>query len=211
MNTALANVLFPSYRRQVLGLLLLHPGQRYHLREIARLTATAPGTLGRELAKLVDAGLLIRCPQGNQTIYTANTASPVFAELASILRKTSGLADVLAQALAPLAPQIHAAFVFGSMAHAGARAGSDVDVLLIGEGFGYGDVVAALYPAQEQLGREINPKLYSPAEWKTLAQADGAFYRDVMGNPKLFLIGSEDELGQLGEDRPTGKNRRATE
>ena len=76
---------------------------------------------------------------------------------------------------------------------------------------GDGDVVAALYPAQEQLGREINPKLYSPAEWKTLAQADGAFYRNVMGNPKLFLIGSEDELGQLGEDRPTGKNRRATE
>lgn len=195
MNTALANVLFPGYRRSVLGLLLLHPEQRYHLREIARLTSTTPGTLARELAKLVEAGLLVRSPQGNQIAYAANTASPVFDELASILRKTSGLADVLAQALLPLAERIRVAFVFGSSASGKARVGSDVDVLVIGEDLGYGEVVTALYPAQETLGREINPKLYSPAEWQKLAAGDGAFYREVMTKAKLFLIGSENELG----------------
>jgi len=195
MNSALANILFPGYRRGVLGLLLLHPENSYHVREIARLTATTPGTLARELSKLVEAGLLTRSPQGNQVLYAANTASPVFEELASILRKTTGLADVLAQALAPLAGRVRAAFVFGSSASGKARPGSDVDVLLIGEDLGYGEVVSALYPAQETLGREINPKLYSLAEWRKLAQADGAFYRDVMAKPKLFLMGGKDELG----------------
>ncbi|KRG84347.1 DNA polymerase subunit beta [Stenotrophomonas daejeonensis] len=195
MDTALANVLFPGYRRGVLGLLLLHPENSYHQREIARLTGTTSGTLARELAKLVEAGLLTRSPRGNQVLYAANTRSPVFEELASILRKTSGLADVLAQALLPLAERIRVAFVFGSNASGKARTGSDVDVLLIGEGLGYGEVVTALYPAQETLGREINPKLYSPAEWQKLAAGDGTFYREVMAKPKLFLIGGEDELG----------------
>lgn len=62
-----------------------------------------PGTLTRELAKLAGAGLLKREKRGNQQVCGANTASPVFAELASILRKTSDLADVLTQALAPVA------------------------------------------------------------------------------------------------------------
>lgn len=73
MNSALANILFPGCRRGVLGLLLLHPENSYHVREIARLTATTPGTLARELSKLVEAGLLTRSPQGSQVLYAANT------------------------------------------------------------------------------------------------------------------------------------------
>ena len=56
--SALASLLFKEYRRQVLGLLLLHPDESYHMREIARLTHTQPGTLHKELAKLAEAGIL---------------------------------------------------------------------------------------------------------------------------------------------------------
>src|SRR5690606_34594426 len=94
MPTSPASTLFSDYRRRVLGLLLLHPEQRYHLREIARLTGTVPGTLTRELAKLTEAGLLVRESVGRQTFYRANRQSPIFEELASIIRKTSGLAEV---------------------------------------------------------------------------------------------------------------------
>ena len=45
------SILFSEYRRRVLGLLLLHPEERYHVREIARLTNTTAGTLHRELSK----------------------------------------------------------------------------------------------------------------------------------------------------------------
>lgn len=122
-NAALTNILFPEYRRRVLALLLLRPGEVFHVREIARLTSTTPGTLTRELSKLTEAGLLLRNEKGRHVEYGANTASPVFAELASILRKTSGLADELASALAPLAHRLSAAFVYGSMASGKASAG----------------------------------------------------------------------------------------
>ncbi|MNO72091.1 hypothetical protein D3C76_630260 [compost metagenome] len=194
---SLATLLFSDYRRKVLGLLLLHPEARYHLREISRLTGTQPGTLTRELGKLADAGVLLKERQGNQLLYSANRECPVFEELASILRKTSGLADVLREALLGIAEQVEVAFVFGSMASGKASASSDIDLMLIGD-CGFADVVERLYPLQAQLRREINPKVYSVAEWQNLVVQQGAFVRDVLGKPRLFVLGSEDELHMIG-------------
>ena len=194
----LSSVLFTEYRRRVLGQLLLHPGQRYYLREIARLTATVPGTLKRELTKLELAGVLTVEKVGNQAHYQANPDCPIFEELASILRKTSGLADILSGGLMPVAEQIEVAFVFGSMASGKSNAGSDIDLMVIGEA-SFGEVVQLLHPLQQLLGREINPKLYSRAEWKKLVQAQSAFVRDVLGKPRLFVIGTEKNMTANGE------------
>jgi DNA-binding transcriptional ArsR family regulator len=194
MQQSLSELLFPGYRRRVLGLLLLHPDEALHGREIARRTGLPAGTLNRELARLADAGLLKRERRGNQLLYSAERACPVFEELASILRKTSGVADVLAAALAPVRERIRAAFVYGSVAGARARAGSDVDLIVIG-GLGFGDAVKLLHPAQETLGREISPRVYSVKEWKQKRRAPDAFLRDVLAKPKIFFIGSEHELG----------------
>lgn len=200
MQQSLASILFPEYRRRVLGLLLLRPNEALHGREVARRTGLPSGTITRELTKLAEAGLLQREKRGNQQLYSANTANPVFAELASILRKTSGLADVLAQALAPVAPQLRAAFVYGSMAQGRESAGSDVDVMLIGE-VGFGRAVELLHPAQADLGREINPSVFSVAEFSAKASAE-PFLRDVLAKPKIFLIGNDHDLAELAGYQP---------
>ena len=108
-------LLFTAYRRQVLGLLLLRPDDGLHVREISRLTGVPAGSLHRELRTLTEAGLLLREPAGNQVRYRANRAAPLYPELAEIFRKTTGLADVLHDALAPLGKKIQLAFVFGSL------------------------------------------------------------------------------------------------
>ena len=115
MAADLVSLLFRDYRRRVLGLLLLHPDEQYHVREIARLTGTVAGTLHKELASLAEAGILVKEVSGNQLLYGANRACPIFEELAGILRKTSGPVDVLTEALAPLAKHIRAAFVMDVM------------------------------------------------------------------------------------------------
>ena len=92
MHRSLASLLFPEYRRRVLGLLLLKPNEALHGREIARRTGLSAGTITRELGKLAEVGLLKREKRGNQQVYSADTSGPIYAELASILRKTSGLA-----------------------------------------------------------------------------------------------------------------------
>jgi len=200
MHHSLASVLLPEYRRRVLGLQLLRPEEALHGREIARRTGLPAGTVTRELTKLAEVGLLHRERRGNQQVYRANTRSPVFSELAGILRKTSGLADVLAQALAPVAPKLRAAFIFGSIAQGRESAGSDVDLILIGD-LGFAQAVELLHAAQATLGREVNPKVFTASEF-TSKVATGAFLRDVLAKPKIFLIGSDHDLAELAGRQP---------
>ena len=192
--------LFPEYRRRVLGLLLLHPESRYHVREIARLTSTVPGSLHRELSKLANAQVLIREVSGNQVYYQANRSFPIFEELASILRKTSGLVDVLANALAPIADKVEVAFVFGSAARGTENIGSDIDVLMIGE-LSFTEAVTALHPVQSIVMREINPKIYQKAQWNKLVVKKDAFIQEILENKKLFIIGAPNDL-----EKPTRKS-----
>lgn len=196
MQQSLSSILFPEYRRRVMGLLLLHPNEALHGREIARRTGLSHGALTRELAGLAKAGVLKRDQRGNQVLYRADTHCLVFQELASILRKTSGLADLLIEALTPLADQIQVAFIFGSIARDQARTGSDIDIMLMGQ-VDFVDGVKALYPVQETLGREINPIIYSVEEFCRKCSTDDPFLKNVLNGEKLFLIGDEHDLGKL--------------
>ena len=197
MHQSLSSTLFPGYRRRVLGLLLLHPEESLHGREIARRTGLPPGTLTRELKRLADVGLLNCERRGNQLAYSANRQSPIFEELAGILRKTSGLVDVVAEALEPLTDSIDVAFIFGSVARGTETPGSDVDLMIIGS-VDFGVVVDALHLAQQQLSRDINPKVFTPRDWRNRLEGRDPFLREVVAGKKLFLIGGENGLKELG-------------
>lgn len=190
----LMDVLFGHYRQRALTVLLLNPEQDYHVRELARLTDTTAGTLHKELARLAEAGLLLRREQGNQVRYQANPQCPVFAELASLFRKTTGAVAVLAELLAPLQPQL--ALVFGSYARGSENANSDIDLLVIADA-SFADVARALYPAQESLQREINPVLYSAAELRRRADAGDGLISEILKQPRLYLTGNDHDLAKL--------------
>ncbi|QDQ26885.1 nucleotidyltransferase domain-containing protein [Chitinimonas arctica] len=192
----LADLLLGTQRRKVLSLLLLHPELSLHVRELARQTAIQPGTLNRELGKLAAAGVLLRQRVGNQVHYQANPACPVFEELAGLLRKTSGLATVLADALAPIAEHIQSALVFGSVARGKETTSSDIDVLVLGD-VGFADVVEHLHPIQETLRREINPVVYRIADFREKLVTGNTWAREVAVQPKLFLMGTADDFAKL--------------
>lgn len=204
MHRSLAAVLLPGYRRSVLGLLFLRPDESFHGREVARRTGLPAGTVTRELRRLAEVGLLERESRGNQVVYRANRRSPVFEEVASILRKTSGLGDELTQALEPLSEDIRVAFVFGSMAGGSQQEGSDIDVIVIGDA-DFGAVIDAFYPLQKSLGREINAKVFTVSEWIAKVKAKSAFTTDVLKKPKVFLSGNEDELTSLARKEPRSR------
>lgn len=196
----LVELLFGTYRRRILALLLLHPEQSFYVREIMRLTGVPSGSLHREITALADAGLLTRSASGNQVRYQADRACPIFEELAGVFRKTAGLADVLREALEPLGKAVSIAFVFGSVAQGKERATSDVDVMVLGSAR-FERVVEALIPAGERLQREINPVVMAPEEFRKKMKARDRFASRVAREPKLFLIGDAGELGELAQDR----------
>ncbi len=190
--SSIADALFPKVRQRVLAVLFGAPDRSFYTNEVIGLAQSGAGAVQRELADLAGAGLLTVRKQGNQKHFQANAASPVFAELRGLVLKTMGLADVLRAALVPLAPQIERAFVFGSIAKQQDTAASDVDLLVVSDTLGYGEVFAALEGASQRLGRTINPALYTAKDFRARLQSDNAFIHRVMQQPKIWLIGQEE-------------------
>lgn len=193
-SASLADALFPKVRQRVLAVLFGTPDRSFYANEVIALARSGSGAVQRELAALSEAGLLNVSKQGNQKHFQANAAAPVFAELRGLVLKTMGLADVLRLALAPLAPDIEAAFVYGSVARQQDTAHSDIDVMIVSPSLGYGDVFGALESAATTLGRKVNPTLYTPVEIARRREQDNAFVTRVLQQPKIWLIGTEEQL-----------------
>ena len=192
--------LFSPYRRQVLALLLLRPDERFHVRELERLSGISAGSLHRELKAMSEAGLLIREHQGNQVLYQADRSCSIFEELASIFRKTIGLGSELMTALEPIADRIDVAFVFGSMASGRQHAKSDVDICVLGE-VALLDVVEAMGSLQESLRREINPVVMTAKQFAGDLANHERFAERLVAEPKIFVIGDENEFRKLTQNQ----------
>ena len=195
-------LMFGAYRRKLLATLLLRPGERYHVRELGRMTGMSAGSIHRELKVMAESGLLIREHVGNQVLYHANQDCPIYQELAAIFRKTIGLADLLHDALEDLADKIELAFVFGSMATGRQKSNSDIDVLVLGD-VALAEVVVALSPLRQTLGREINPVAMTTDNFLAQLDQHERFAMRVLMEPKVFVTGDEHEFAELVKDRPT--------
>jgi uncharacterized protein len=199
-TSALSNVLFSGSRRSVLALLYGHPDEQFYLREITRRAGTGIGATQRELRQLSEAGLIQDVRRGRQVYYQANRKNPIFVELKSILAKTSGIRDILHEALTSLKDRIKLAFVYGSIARGEEKASSDVDLMVVGE-ISFSDVVSILAKIETKLGRETNPTVYGPREFREKLAAKNHFLSAVAKEKKLFVIGDEREFRRLGKEQ----------
>ncbi len=132
---------------------------------------------------------------GAQKHYQANANSPLFAELCGIARKTVGLAEPLRKALAPLAPKLTAVFEYGPIAKKVDTASSDIDLMVVSDAVTYADLFELLEPLTERLGKTVNPTVYTHKELSKRIKAANAFGTQVLAQPKVWIYGSEDELG----------------
>lgn len=192
--TSLADALFSGTQQRVLGHLFGQPARSFYATELIGLTKGGSGAVQRELARLAGSGLVSAKLVGNQKHYQANPDSPLYAELCAIAQKTVGLGEPLRDALRPLVKRIHAAFIFGSVAKGKDTAASDVDLMVISDRLTYGNVYAALEPVGLKLGRPVNPTILTRKELGKRVREDSAFVKRVLSQPKIWLIGSEDDL-----------------
>ena len=185
---AVANVLFGKTRQAVLGLLFTPPGAAHYLREMARMTGISTGALQKELDQLVSAGLVLREPDGNRVTYRANAAHPVFDELSGLVNKTCGVAALLGQALQPLLPAIDFATLFGSFAKGSDQARSDIDLMVVGR-VSLAELSESVGVVEERIAREVNVRLYDPAEFRQRYRKRDRFLRGVIDGPLVTLHG----------------------
>ena len=191
----LAELLSSRARAEIFRLLLSGTGEELHVREIERRSGLNDSTLRQELRKLVRLDLVQSRRDSNRVYYRAKTESPLYPEIRNLVLKTSGLSDVLKSALTD--KRIRVAFVFGSIARGEERAGSDVDLMVIGQ-LGLRDLSRLLSGIEEKIGREVNPHVLREEEFRKRIRAKEHFASSVMESPKIFIIGSERELEAMG-------------
>lgn len=205
----LGTVLFGKTRRALLALLFTRPTEEFYLRQIVRLTGMGLGPVQRDLSSLFQAGIVSRRRLGMHVLYQANAQCPVFGDLKGLVTKTVGLADVLRVALNPLAPRIQQALIFGSFARGEQQADSDVDLLVVSDDLTLTDLVKATKVVQSQLGREINPILYSVDEYEKRVRSRHHFLTRIAREPTISLIGVRNESGGMAHKRLATTRRRA--
>jgi predicted nucleotidyltransferase len=191
----LAELLSSRARAEIFRLLLSGTGEELHVREIERRSGLNDSTLRQELRKLVRLDLVQSRRDSNRVYYRAKTESPLYPEIRNLVLKTSGLSDVLKSALTD--KRIRVAFVFGSIASGEEKAGSDVDLMVIGQ-LGLRDLSRLLSGIEEKIGREVNPHVLREEEFRKRIRAKEHFVSSVMETPKIFIIGSERELEAMG-------------
>jgi predicted nucleotidyltransferase len=181
---------------RLLTVFLTHAEKDFYQKELAEATGAGLYTVQRELARLDKAGLVTRMPRGNRVYYRANRAHPAFEDLKRAILKTSGLGEALRAALASLADRVRVAFIYGSFARGEEKAGSDIDILLVGD-LSLREASTVLGPAGRELGREFNPAVYPPDEFKTKVAEGHPFLTELLKGEKIYLVGDEHEIESI--------------
>ena len=187
--------IFPKSRTEIIRLLFTDPTRKLHLRDLARLSGLAVGTIQREVANMRKIGLLIEERDGNRLYFKVNTSNPIFPELQSIILKTTGLRKQFAEALNDL-EGIDLAFVYGSFANGTPSPESDIDLFIIGS-VGLRTLASRLRQVAEKMSREINPTVISPASYKKKLEASDTYIQNVTNGKKLWIFGNDNELGSM--------------
>lgn len=182
--------LFTRTRRRVLGLLFGYPERSFYANEIVRLAGVGTGSVQRELARLTAAGLLVVKPVGNQKHYRANTESPFYPELRSLVVKTYGALAQLRGAFKTLGAEVEVAFVYGAGADALAAPGGELDILVISDDLKRADIEPVIRQAGEKIGRSIRLVLLSSERFRSLLETDDEKLMAVLEQPRLLLAGT---------------------
>jgi predicted nucleotidyltransferase len=175
----------------------VHPGQRFHLRELKRRTRLSSASLQRELQRLVEAGVIERAhgEKGDKRVYfTANEGHDAWRAWTLLLRSVAAPADVLREALVD-APGLEGAFVYGSTVRGDTRPESDVDLfLIVREGQPAKARRRQLSETEFLIGRPLDVVEYDARVAQERAGAGNPFLSRVLSEPKTWVYGGPEAL-----------------
>ena len=182
--------LFSSRLRvRVLEHFFSHPGEEFYVRRLASTLEASVGSVARELAGLERAGLLVSRRVGNQRHYRLNQECPILDDLRNIFLKTAGAGEELRRALEKV-PGVELAFLYGSYASGEAHAGSDLDLMVVGN-ISDRDLAPVVARVERRLKREVNYTIFTRADVQKRLGEKGDFVHEVFAGPRILLIGDE--------------------
>ena len=190
----LEKLLGSGARVRILKTFLLNPGRDFYQREISTVTNLPIRAIQREVERLVGIGFLEKQIRGNRIYYKCRSDFPILEELKSIILKTVALGKILKDYLQKKEEKIELAFIYGSFAKGEESISSDIDLIIVGN-ITSKETSSVLSSAKDMLSREINFVVYNKEEF--INKKKNHFLREVLKEPKIFIIGSEDDLKRI--------------
>jgi predicted nucleotidyltransferase len=195
---AMLQKLFSSkVRTELLNAFFLHPEKSFYLRELERITGEDYKNISNELKSLESLGLLTSSRSGNLKYFHLNPGFLIYPELKSIFFKVRGAPGLLKQALSG-SSDIEYAFIYGSFAAGTENEKNDIDLMVVGK-MPLEKLLKRLREPEKALGRDINPSLFSISEIEQRLKDRDPFIGRAIAEPKIMLIGSEDDLRRLAQ------------
>lgn len=188
----ISNIFRSKTRKELFKLFFTNPDGEYYLRELERLLAIPVSMVRKELMKLHAQGMFKVRQRGNLSLYSIDKGYPLYEEFKKIVFKSIGIQGALKEVLSKI-KGVEVAFIYGSYAKDEARALSDIDLFIIGK-VDESKLISSINKLESELKREINYSLYSRKDFLEKKRKKNAFISDLVENPKIFVIGSEDGL-----------------
>jgi DNA-binding transcriptional ArsR family regulator len=190
--SALAALVSPT-RQAILSATFLRPGKSWYLSELAAHLGTRPSSLQRDVNSLVRVGIFEKRIDGRRVFVKANEESPIFPEIRGLIEKTSGIVPILRDAVNGLKKKVRWGFIYGSVARGEEGAGSDVDLMLIGDASTL-ELAPILRRTEKTVARPINPTVFTEDDFLRNFAQKNHFLLTVMRGKKIMLKGTEDEF-----------------
>jgi len=204
----------PDIRRsateaRLLALLTSTPGQEFHTRELVRRIDGSPRPVQLALEKLLRQGLVESKRVGPLRMWWMDPANPLYLPLRELYARTVGLVAQLRTILEQRAG-VRFAFVFGSYARGDDDVRSDVDLLVVG-GVNVPALLGEIQTLEAKLGRELSPVAWTEDDFDRQVQERSPFLTTVRAEPKIWIVGDEDEFERRTRElaRPSPRRRAA--
>ncbi len=189
---SLQDFMISRVRVKIFELFFQNVEELYYVREISRKTKEEINAVRRELDRMLGYGLLKSEERGNRLYYYLNTSYIFYAELQSMVAKSSGLGKKFVKYKRKLGTVDYVMFS-GSFVEGRRPQREEVDVLVIGDVV-LPEVDALIKEEEAKIGREINYTVFPLDEFEFRKTRRDPFVMDILYGHNILVIGNANDF-----------------
>jgi len=168
-------------------------------RQLAAAAGVAPGNASAVIGQLIQSGLVSETVAGRSSMVALNRSHLVAGPLLALAGLRGELIRRLRERLS-VWPDLHGAWLFGSVARGEADGGSDVDLLIVADDLRWPDLHARLSQLHADVrswtGNDLQLVEHSPLSWRKLVRAKNPLVAQIRLDGIALASGTASLLGR---------------
>lgn len=188
----LQDLMVSKVRVKLLQTFLSQPNEMFYVRQLVRATGEEINAIRRELDRMEKAGMVQKETRGNRLYYWFNKNYLFWADLLSMIAKTTGLGGKILKKKNKLG-RLKFVMVSGRFVSNLPTKEGGVDLLVVGD-VNLPTLANLVREEEGRLEREINYTVMSKNEFEFRKKRRDPFLLGILGGSRVMIIGDEEDL-----------------